>query len=168
MVSEVKDMENIYLALADEVDSTKEIGEKLEPREFYLIIKAKNEKEALKYANEYLNDTYYNFGIPNDFEDITEKRTPTVKLSADEYEKGVNEFVDGLDNVLAEGAGIIARAKLGEVPEAISFSSSLVIRNRMNSFVMSRSSQSLFTENSTEGLSIKYPPSSVMGIGTNV
>lgn len=56
------------------------------------------------------------------FEDITEKRTPTVKLSADEYEKGVNEFVDGLDNVLAEGAGIIARAKLGEVPEAISFS----------------------------------------------
>lgn len=32
------------------------------------------------------------------------------------------EFVDGLDNVLAEGAGIIARAKLGEVPEAISFS----------------------------------------------
>ena len=56
------------------------------------------------------------------FEDITEKRTPTVKLSADEYEKGVNEFVDGLDNVLAEGAGIIARAKLGEVREAISFS----------------------------------------------
>ena len=49
--------------------------------------------------------------------------------------------------------------------EAISLSSSFVIRKRMNSFVMSRFSQSLFTENSTEGLSIKYPPLSVSGIG---
>ena len=49
--------------------------------------------------------------------------------------------------------------------EAISFSALFVIRNRMNSFVISRSSQFLFTENSREGLSIKYPPSSVMGMG---
>jgi len=88
-------MENIYLALTDEVDSTKEIGEKLEPREFCLIIKAKNEKEASKYANEYLNDTYYDFGIPNDFEDITEK----LKNMNEDYGDGY-EYIT--KNLLAE------------------------------------------------------------------
>ena len=59
------------------------------------------------------------------FEDITEKRTPSITLSADELEEGVNQFVDGLDKALAEGEEMIARARLaslGDVPDAISFS----------------------------------------------
>ena len=59
------------------------------------------------------------------FEDITEKRTPSTTLSADELEEGVNQFVDGLDKALAEGEEMIARARLaslGDVPDAISFS----------------------------------------------
>jgi len=89
-------MESIYLTLADEVDSTKEVGEKLEPREFCLIIKAKDEKEASKYANEYLNDTYYDFDIPNDFEDITEK----IKNMDEDYGDGY-EYI--IKNLLTEG-----------------------------------------------------------------
>ena len=56
------------------------------------------------------------------FEDITEKRKPATTLSGDELEKGMNQFIDGLDKVLAEGSEMIARARLGDVPEAISFS----------------------------------------------
>ena len=59
------------------------------------------------------------------FEEITEQRPHTTVLSAAELEEGVNQFVDGLDKVLAEGEGMIARARLamlGDVPEAISFS----------------------------------------------
>ena len=59
------------------------------------------------------------------FEDITEKRTPATTLTADELEEGANQFIEGLDKALAEGDEMIARArlsKLGDVPEAISFS----------------------------------------------
>lgn len=56
------------------------------------------------------------------FEDITEKRKPATTLSGDELEEGMNQFIDGLDKVLAEGSEMIARARLGDVPEAISFS----------------------------------------------
>lgn len=56
------------------------------------------------------------------FEDITEKRKPATTLSGDELEQGMNQFIDGLDKVLAEGSEMIARAKLGDVSEAISFS----------------------------------------------
>ena len=59
------------------------------------------------------------------FEDITEKRTPSSTLTADELEEGANQFIEGLDKALAEGEEMIARArlsKLGNVPEAISFS----------------------------------------------
>lgn len=59
------------------------------------------------------------------FEDVTEKRTPSTTLSADELEEGVNQFIDGIDKALAEGKEMIARtrlAKYGDVPEAISFS----------------------------------------------
>ena len=34
----------------------------------------------------------------------------------------MNQFIDGLDKVLAEDSEMIARARLGDVPEAISFS----------------------------------------------
>ena len=59
------------------------------------------------------------------YEDITENRQPTATLSADEIEEGANQFIEGLDKALAEGDEMIARARLarlGDVPEAISFS----------------------------------------------
>lgn len=56
------------------------------------------------------------------FEDITEKRQPLATLSGEELEEGVNQFIDGLDKVLTDGAEMIARHRLGNVPEAISFS----------------------------------------------
>ena len=56
------------------------------------------------------------------FEDITEKRQPLATLSGEELEEGVSQFIDGLDKVLADGAEMIARHRLGNVPEAISFS----------------------------------------------
>lgn len=56
------------------------------------------------------------------FEEITDKRPHATLLSGDEFEEGVNQFIEGLDKALAEGTEMIARAKLGDVPEAISFS----------------------------------------------
>lgn len=56
------------------------------------------------------------------FEEITEKRPHATILSGDEFEEGVNQFIEGLDKALAEGTEMIARAKLGDMPEAISFS----------------------------------------------
>ena len=56
------------------------------------------------------------------FEDITEKRKPSVKLSADELETGAIQFIDGVDKALAEGDEMIARAKLGEMTKALSLS----------------------------------------------
>ena len=55
-------------------------------------------------------------------EAITEGKLTADNLSADEYEEGVNQFVDGMNIALAQADDIIARAKLGDVPEAISFS----------------------------------------------
>ena len=59
------------------------------------------------------------------FKDITEKKETAVTLSGDELEEGVNQFIEGLDKAITEGDEMIARAKLdrlGDVPEAISFS----------------------------------------------
>ena len=56
------------------------------------------------------------------FEEITDERPHATILSGDEFEEGVNQFIEGLDKALAEGTEMIARAKLGDVPEAISFS----------------------------------------------
>lgn len=59
------------------------------------------------------------------FEEITERRPHAVSLSGDEFEEGMNQFIEGLDKALAEGEEMIARARLakfGDVPEAISFS----------------------------------------------
>ena len=52
----------------------------------------------------------------------TEKRKPSVKLSADELETGAILFIDGGDKALAEGDEMIARAKLGEMTKALSLS----------------------------------------------
>ena len=55
-------------------------------------------------------------------EAITEGKQTADKLTADEYEEGMNQFIEGMNVALAQADDIIARAKLGDVPEAISFS----------------------------------------------
>ena len=56
------------------------------------------------------------------FEDVTDGKTPAVKLTVDEIEEGVNQFDDALRQVVKEADGMIARHLLGNVPEVISFS----------------------------------------------
>lgn len=56
------------------------------------------------------------------FEDVTEGRKPSVKLTAEELEKGVIEFDKGMRKVIEEADEMIFRAKLGDLPEALSFS----------------------------------------------
>ena len=56
------------------------------------------------------------------FDDVTEGKTPTVELTADEIEQGVNEFNDGMRQVVDEADELIFRAKLGDLPEALSLS----------------------------------------------
>ena len=56
------------------------------------------------------------------FDDVTEGKAPTVELTADEIEQGVNEFNDGMLQVIDEADEMIFRAKLGDLPEALSLS----------------------------------------------
>ncbi len=56
------------------------------------------------------------------FDDAIEGKTPTVQLTAEEYEQGINEFDDGMRKIIAEADEMIFRAKLGDLPEALSFS----------------------------------------------
>ena len=56
------------------------------------------------------------------FEDITEGKEPSVRLSADELEKGINQFDEGMKKALAEGDEMIIRAKMGEMAKALSLS----------------------------------------------
>ena len=56
------------------------------------------------------------------FEDVTEKRKPVGKLTADELEEGVSQFIDGLDKAMSEVDELVFRTKLGDMPEALSFS----------------------------------------------
>ena len=56
------------------------------------------------------------------FDDVTEGKKPAVKLAADEYEQGVNQFDEGMRKLIADADEMIFRAKLGDLPEAISFS----------------------------------------------
>lgn len=56
------------------------------------------------------------------FDDVTEGRTPAVKLTAEEYEQGVSQFDDGMRKIIAEADEMIFRAKLGDLPNALSFS----------------------------------------------
>ena len=56
------------------------------------------------------------------FEDVANGKEPTEKLSADDYEKGLDQFLDGMNKALDEADELIFRSKLGDVPEYISFS----------------------------------------------
>lgn len=56
------------------------------------------------------------------FDDVTEGKKPTVELTADEIEQGVNEFNNGMRQVVDEADELIFRAKLGDLPEALSLS----------------------------------------------
>lgn len=56
------------------------------------------------------------------FENVTDGRLNTTELSALEYENGISQFLDGLDKVVKDGEELVVRTKLGDVPEAISFS----------------------------------------------
>lgn len=60
--------------------------------------------------------------IRSHMEKVTEGKPTEEKLNAAELEEGVNQFIDGLDNALAEADELIARHRLGDVPEVISFS----------------------------------------------
>ena len=56
------------------------------------------------------------------FDDVTEGKTPSVELTADEIEQGVNEFNEGMLQLVDEADEMIFRAKLGDLPEALSLS----------------------------------------------
>lgn len=56
------------------------------------------------------------------FEDVTEGKKPSVKLTAEELEKGVIEFDKGMRKIIEEADEKIFRAKLGDLPEALSLS----------------------------------------------
>ena len=56
------------------------------------------------------------------FDDVTEGKEPVVKLTADEYEQGINQFDDGMRKIIEEADEMIFRAKLGDLPDALSFS----------------------------------------------
>ena len=56
------------------------------------------------------------------FDDVTEAKEPAVKLTADEYEQGINQFDDGMRKIIEEADEMIFRAKLGDLPDALSFS----------------------------------------------
>ena len=50
------------------------------------------------------------------FDNVTEGKKPAVKLTAEEYEQGINEFDDGMRKIIAEADEMIFRAKLGDLP----------------------------------------------------
>lgn len=56
------------------------------------------------------------------FDDVTDGKSPTVTLSAEEYEQGVEQFDDGMRKIIAEADKMIFRAKLGDLPEVLSLS----------------------------------------------
>ena len=56
------------------------------------------------------------------FDDVTEGKEPAVKLTADEYEQGITQFDEGMRKIIEEADEMIFRAKLGDLPDALSFS----------------------------------------------
>ena len=56
------------------------------------------------------------------FDDVTEGKEPTVVLTADEIEQGVNAFDEGMRKIIEDADAMIFRAKLGDIPDALSFS----------------------------------------------
>lgn len=55
-------------------------------------------------------------------ESVTEGTPSVQKLSADELEEGVNQLIEGMDKAIAEADEMIFRAKLGDLPDALSLS----------------------------------------------
>ena len=49
------------------------------------------------------------------FDDVVEGKKPAFKLTADEYEQGMRKIIEDADEM-------IFRAKLGDLPDALSFS----------------------------------------------
>ena len=56
------------------------------------------------------------------FSDITKGDTPKDTISAEDYEKGIEEIMEGLDKVIEDANEVVARHLMGDIPEAISFS----------------------------------------------
>lgn len=56
------------------------------------------------------------------FSDITQGEKPKENISAEEYEKGINEIMENLDTVIEDAHEEIARHLMGDIPDAISFS----------------------------------------------
>ena len=56
------------------------------------------------------------------FDDVTEGKEPTIVLTADEIEKGVNAFDEGMRKIILDADEMLFRAKLGDLPDALSFS----------------------------------------------
>ena len=56
------------------------------------------------------------------FDDVTEGKAPVVTLTADEYEQGVEHFDEGMRKIIEDADEMIFRAKLGDLPDALSLS----------------------------------------------
>lgn len=56
------------------------------------------------------------------FDDVTEGKMPAVKLTEAEYMQGVKEFDEGMRKIIEDADEMIFRAKLGDLPDALSFS----------------------------------------------
>ena len=56
------------------------------------------------------------------FDDVTEGKEPTIVLTADEIEQGVKAFDEGMRKIIEDADEMIFRAKLGDLPEALSLS----------------------------------------------
>ena len=56
------------------------------------------------------------------FDDVTEGKSPAVTLTADEYEQGVEQFDNAMRKIIADADEMIFRAKLGDLPDALSLS----------------------------------------------
>ena len=50
------------------------------------------------------------------FDDVTEGKSPTVVLTPDEIEQGVNAFDEGMRKIIEDADEMIFRAKLGDLP----------------------------------------------------
>ena len=49
------------------------------------------------------------------FDDVVEGKKPAVKLTADEYEQGINEFDEGMRKIIEDADEMIFHAKLGDL-----------------------------------------------------
>ena len=56
------------------------------------------------------------------FDQVTEGKTPTVEISSDEYETGIEQILSNMDEVLADAREEVAKKRMGDIPDVISFS----------------------------------------------